>query len=166
MRCLSKVRSLVATLAVFFLLTGCAGIESVVIGSALNLIGDEGADYFRSGKAQKILFQDIHDVDAVVAMSFRSLSYRLEKKQMFADRSLRYLGNIRRPKNVNLKVDLRKVAPGITEVTVVARDDLFLPESGICLLLMKEIMTKAASKQHQQLADGAVIPATVYGTQL
>jgi hypothetical protein len=125
------------------LLSGCGGLESLMLGSTLSFVGEKGADYFSSGKVREVVYRDLENIDAAVQDSFRSLSCRLNKRQLFEDQSLRYLGHMEQNEVVNLQVDLREIAAGITEITVEARDDFFFPESDISLILMKEIMVRS-----------------------
>jgi len=144
-----KISQFFGLLVFGFLLQGCGGLESVMLGSAMGVLGDQGIEYFGSGKIKKILFYDQVDVENVVENSFYTLDYMLEKHQRFSDNSMLFHGRVEEDEIVNLQVKLSTLVEGVTEVKVTAREDLFLPNQGVCLLLMREIV--------QQVQEGSPI---------
>lgn len=121
-------------------LTACGTVESAIVGSAIRLAGDEGLSYIRAGEVHKIFYREFGELERVVPESFSDLSFLLEKKERYADGTLRYLGRIAKGSTINVHVKLRSLVKGVTEVTVTARDSFYRPEQEVGYLLMRQII--------------------------
>lgn len=81
------------------------------------------------------------------------LGYRLEKKQIRSDDSVRFIGSTGDNQEVALEVTLSPVASGITDVKVTARHALVLPNAGACHQLMREIVDHSVPQVVGQISS-------------
>lgn len=146
-------RQLVLALLALGFLSGCGTVESVALSAAFGLAGQEGLDYFGTGNAREIIYVDIKDIESTTIAAFAHLAYRLEKKQLRSDDSVRFLGSTGENQEVSLEVTLSPVAAGITEVEVTARHNLVMPDTGACHQLMREITDHADRLPVEQVSS-------------
>jgi|GEM_PF-3191453 len=140
-------------LCLLFFLGGCAPVGTIAISSAFGLAGRGGLNYFNSGSTDMILYRALNDVEHAVEGAFTNLTYKLERKQIWSDKTIRIIGVSNDDEEISLQVCLRPVAKGITEIEISARHGVVLPEKTICHLLMKEIMDLLEMQEESRLSQ-------------
>ena len=101
----------------FSLLTsGCATMGTIAISSVFGLAGREGLNYFDSGSTEMILYKSVSDVEHAVENAFTNLTYKLERKQVWSNKTIRIIGAASDNKDISIQVSLRPIANRTTEI--------------------------------------------------